>query len=339
MKKVIWFLLVLALVSVIGLGILMNGCDIGPTETTTTVKVTTTVAPTSTTTTAGSTTTSSTTTTTFAPPYSISGTVSQGSTEGFWTDWGTLMVAVSTDKFNTFVDHGTIFIPIATGETSASFEITGIDPGTTEVYLLSVLYFGKNEAALQGLPPVGSAIGQYADGLMGRFGMGTAEPVTLVHDLTGLNWQTNLSMPSVEATFEGTVTSNTMISLAPGINTLKVNASTNPDDLLGSIRYSTIEIVPSPVSPPFNVVKQYKINIGEQGSYYIWATLNVNTPEARAPKPNDQRGEYDDGYVPSAMLGWHLAGTSESANIGTPRDVTNEGELQDSLDFELKAVR
>ena len=334
MKKARWFLSVLALVSVIVLGMVMSGCEsLGPSDTTTTVRVTTT------TTAATSSTTTSATTTTQAPPYTISGTVSQGTTEGAWTGSGVLAVHVTTDpqfKEISFLSQEAI-VAIVNGQHSATFEITGLDPGTTEVYLLAIMYLGVTEEP-KGVPAAGSAIGQFQDGLFPKFGVGTPEPVTLVHDLTGVNWQTKLTMPTLEAEFLGTITNN---PLPPMQSTLMVCVSDDKDDLFNSIKYTTFEAVFGTMGTPEPIDTPYSVHIGQQGDYYIWSILYLmlTTTEVTPPRIMDRAGEYSDGLVPAYIPdNWTIFGSSESAKKGIPLRVPNEGDDQDLLDFQLKAI-
>lgn len=189
-------LMALLLVSAIGLGIVMSGCDaIGPSATTTTLKPATTTTTTSATTTstgAGTTTTTttSTTTTTHAPPYSISGTISSGEA-GNW-GWGALKATVFNDA--EFMDPTTFEaeVLVPTGETSVTFEITGLGNGT--YYLAAALWLGTMDAS--GDPPTDSPLGEFSDGYFLPLGTGSPEQVVILgFDRIDIDWPLNAKMP------------------------------------------------------------------------------------------------------------------------------------------------
>jgi hypothetical protein len=179
-------------------------------------------------------------------------------------------------------------------------------------------------------------LGQYKDGLFEFFGQGTAEAVILDHDLTGIDWQTNIAMPTLEGSISGTILHLDTLNLPTDNNVIKVAASTSPG-LIPPI-YSTTEAVASA-----ETTKSYSLHIGQQGQYYIWATLFVGTTEARTqPNIGDYRGEFSDGLVPSVMIGtWEVvvAPPGVSAKTGTPLIIEQAGDDSTDNDFELKAVK
>jgi hypothetical protein len=253
--------------------------------------------------------------------------------EAAW-EAGVLWVGLSTDDhFNTWLPpQFSAMTPVATGETSATFEISGLNAGN--YYIAAVLFPGTSEPP-SGLPAPGATLGEYADGLFSAFDIGAPTTIELTSDRTGVSWETNIVMPTLEGSVSGTIINLDTLTLPTDSNVIKVAASTSPG-LIPPI-YSTTEAVASA-----ETTKSYSLHIGQQGQYYIWATLFVGTTEARTvPANGDYRGEFSDGLVPSGMMGNWMLVTNEavSAETGVPEALESAGDDMTDIDFDLKAIK
>lgn len=290
MKKARLGFLALFMVSAIGLGMVMSGCEslIGPSDTTTTVKVTTT-----TTAATSSTTTTATTTPTTIPVTSgeVSGTISWS-----WTTvatpenhWGTLLVATATvEDINKDTMVAMTIESVAINETSKGYTFTGLTNGT-HYYILSFLNVATTEF---GDPRTGDFIGMYPTGHM----QGTHESVVCPTNEANFSLLDTAEAKKEAGNFHGVVGYNGA-PLPNGI--IYVRLSQDP-----SLNVNFMTSAPCIVSGSTTEVL-YEIKDVESGDYYVWASLLVGTTETRSFLAGDKAGEYDGNFcvMPDSNMG------------------------------------
>jgi len=335
MKKAKMGLVFLVALVLFGFGVVMSGCDsiVGPSDTTTLAPVTTsTAAPTTTaggttTTTAGGTTTSSATTTTHLPPYSISGTVSQGTAT--W-DAGMMMVVVFTPEVQDPITHEAILI--TQGQTSTTYSILGLNPGN--YYLAAALFLGLTQEA-QIEPPPGTPFGQYADGLGGLIDKslgGEPTSIEVTHsDFTGINWQTNVTMPP--PTTSTTNPSGSTYTITGSVDVTGFGAgklvvkgyrpyqfSAGPA-VFGS---AATDIGTSDTSVNYSITGIATEDPDSKGApymVYLVAELFKNYP---THQPGDRVGEYSDGKMPPYVDPAYWAVTTDFSAFPNAEMITSD---------------